>query len=243
MPENFSSKKKERKLAKLKARSERSKQNVSTKRTFLIVVEGTTEENYFERFLSTHLSKTDNIKNSLIVNPPSTDPLSIVSTAISEYNKNPRYDHVICVFDRDEYHLSTNFTDALNLARTTKLKPRKAPTGGTLHNESVLHAIYSIPCFELWFLLNFELSTRCYPRTGSKSPADVLIDEHLKKNAVMSNYDKAAKENFDLVGHGNIEQIKLCMENAKVLDNHCKSTGSEEPQTKLHELIKELLRC
>lgn len=131
---------------------QRKKIKGQERKLILIVVEGEdTEVIYFNS-----LRKALRLTNVSIEVEPSkhSAPLHVVKYAdqlknrrIEESRKNNNkspYDEIFCVIDGD--HLDeNNYYDARDLA-----------------NKKKFQFIPSIPCFELWFLLHFEASTKSY---------------------------------------------------------------------------------
>ncbi|MGA3026814.1 MAG: RloB family protein [Bryobacteraceae bacterium] len=105
----------------------------------LIVCEGgVTEEQYFNDLCNRE-------RKTILVTESGGDPKTLVEKAASmmkaskrnaSKDANERYDHVWCVFDRDEH---TRYADALQQARDNGIK-----------------VALSNPCFELWALLHFQ---------------------------------------------------------------------------------------
>lgn len=106
----------------------------------LIVCEGEkTEPNYFsalrmERRLSS--ARIEIVPGTI----PGSDPRRIVNYALyrirQRRHEGEKFDHVWCVFDRDEH---PKINEAFAAARRAKIA-----------------VAYSNPCFELWYLIHFE---------------------------------------------------------------------------------------
>lgn len=108
----------------------------------LIVVEGHTEKIYFSQMRQALRMQNLSIEPKL---SPKNDPLNIIETAEKEMNRAD-FDHVWCIFDADT--LSSD---------TYRKAMRKAQNSG-------IHIAYSLPCFELWFLLHFRFTSRQYEK-------------------------------------------------------------------------------
>lgn len=120
----------------------------------LIVCEGAkTEPNYFEEIRDVYRLSTANI--DICGEECGSDPLSVVNYAIKKFRKNPDYDRVYCVIDRDKH---TTFDAAMDKLRQTKLGKGVTFT-----------AITSDPCFEFWLLLHFGYTSRQFCAPGHAS--------------------------------------------------------------------------
>ncbi|MBN2736053.1 MAG: RloB domain-containing protein [Spirochaetales bacterium] len=110
--------------------------------TLLLVVEGETEQIYFNQL------KADLRVTNLSIEPkiaPRKDPLNIVERAVLENSKKD-FDYTWCIFDLDT--ISSNpdrYEKALKLSKQKKF-----------------YLAESLPCFELWYLLHFRFTTKAY---------------------------------------------------------------------------------
>lgn len=182
----------------------------------LIVCEGSkTEPNYFKSLRDDLRLSTVNIE--ICGCPSGHDPISIVDFALANY-RNADYDRVYCVFDK-EY---SNYQEALG-----KIKIE--------HQRGILiYAIPSVPCFEYWFLLHFIESTKPYSQKGKKSAADQLVSElkhHLK------DYSKGDGLVFAKIKH----LLQEAIVRAKRVYKSQQENGTDNPSTKVHELVEYLL--
>lgn len=113
----------------------------------LIVCEGgKTEPNYFHELKDAFRLNTANIE--IVGEECGSSPRDVVEYAIKKYWENKDYDRVFCVFDKDRH---TTYQAALDRIRQTKLSSSHS-----------IHAVTSVPCFEIWFLLHFRYSTKAY---------------------------------------------------------------------------------
>jgi hypothetical protein len=182
----------------------------------LIVCEGEkTEPEYFEGLKKACRLSSANIT---IVPGDGNDPVSIVKHALAEYRKGG-YDRVFCVFDRDGH---ANYHEALDRAASS-------PPG----KKGRLEAVTSVPCFEIWVLLHFAYSTASFMKTGNKSACDNVINKVLVH---LPEYQKAMLGVFaKLQPHTDRAAI-----HADRLARHNRDTGSDNPATGVHELVKYL---
>ena len=161
-----------------------------------------------------------NPANIKIVSADGNDPVSIVREAIQTYRSNPgEFDRVFCVFDRDGH---ANYQQALDLVANSPLG-----RGG------ILTAIVSVPCFEIWILLHYAYSSAPVAASGGRSACDnvvAAIRRHLPE------YEKA----FDGVFEKIAPMLDAAITHAHRLALHNHGTGSDNPATKVHELVKYL---
>jgi hypothetical protein len=124
----------------------------------LIICEGEKTERQYLRELCNDLRLSG---ASVIITPShrGTDPMSVVTYAIDRHKTEDEiYDRVYCVFDRDTH---ANYDQALALLNASPFAKK-----------GILHAITSVPCFEIWVLLHFDYSTASFVASGGKSPCD-----------------------------------------------------------------------
>jgi len=182
----------------------------------LIVCEGEKTEPEYLKGLRKALDL--NPANIKIVSAEGNDPVSIVREAIQTYRSNPgEFDRVFCVFDRDGH---ANYQQALNMVANS-------PHG----RNGVLAAITSVPCFETWILLHFAYSSAPVTASGGRSACDnvmTAIRRHLPE------YEKAFDDAFEKIA----PMLGAAITHADRLAVHNRDTGSENPATRVHELVK-----
>ena len=184
----------------------------------LIVCEGAkTEPNYFCGLRGALRLSNANIR--VADNTTGSDPLSVVDFAINEYKKDPIYDRIYCVFDKDKH---VTYHQALDKIRVTRLK------------KATLHAITSIPCFEVWILLHFVYTTKSFCTAGNASNCDRVI---LELNSHISNYQKGSQHIFKTV----YPKLPDALCNVKKLEAFHKTSETDNPSTKVHELVEYLM--
>lgn len=149
------------------------------------------------------------------------DPKSLVMFAVETFKKDKDFDHVFCVFDKDK-HVSYNA--ALDKIQATRL------VGG-----ATLHAITSVPCFEVWLLLHFTCTTRPFCAVGEDSNCALVI-KALDRKGRIRGYEKGSRDIFNLLS-GKIENA---IRNAEKLENFHKTSQTDNPSTKVHHLVKYL---
>ena len=186
----------------------------------LIVCEGKKTEPYYFRGLCQDLRL--NPANVVIDDRKSgLDPNSLVTFAIERFKKDKDFDHVFCVFDKDK-HISYNA--ALDKIRATRL------AGG-----ATLHAITSVPCFEIWLLLHFTCTTRPFSTAGSDSNCALVIDA-LDRKGRIRGYEKGSRDIFNVLS----DKIETAIRNAEKLEHFYKTSQTDNPSTKVHELVQYL---
>ncbi|MFA5286045.1 MAG: RloB family protein [Smithellaceae bacterium] len=204
-----------------KARKAKSHQREKARRApykrILIVCEGKkTEPNYFKEFRKAHGL---NPRNVVIADKKDgLDPLNLVKYAIEEYKNDKDFDDVYCVFDRDKHE---TYHAALNKIRDYPMK-----RGVTLH------PITSIPCFEIWLLLHFTYTTKPFCVASNDSNCALLISD-LKQ--YIPSYEKGAEKIYIAD-----ERLDFAIDNAKKLDKFHQTSGTDNPSTKVHELVDDL---
>lgn len=180
----------------------------------LIVCEGAkTEPEYFRALINNLRLSTANIR--ICGKECGSAPKSVVDYAIEESNKTIDYDRVYCVFDKDKHE---TYDEAV----------RK------LQKNENMFVITSVPCFEFWLLLHFSDAEKPYGSSGSKSPCEELISD-LKK--YISAYEKGGQDVFSKTCH----EIEKAIERAERLEQRQRNAGTENPSTKVHELVKYLI--
>lgn len=195
----------------------RKQGNREPKKLILVVVEGEeTEFNYFNAFRKNNRLQT----LSLEVEPSNKSaPVHVVEYANTLYKQKEKdskkgnglqYDEVFCVVDGDTD--LNNYTTAIERAKKYNF-----------------HFIYSIPCFEFWFLLHFNCSTHPYNTCGS------LIKE-LRK--YIPNYEK----NIDIFNLLN-SNCSTAITNSRKMCQFQSETCTDlrpNPITMVHLLVEKL---
>lgn len=208
---------------KRKARKAESHRREKAKRApyerVLIVCEGIkTEPNYFHglcRELGLHPA------NVVIEDKKSGfDPRGLVAFSIQTFRKNKDFENVFCVFDKDKH---ASYLAALDRIRSTRLKGAK------------FYAITSVPCFEVWILLHFTYTTRAFHAAGRDSDCERVIDE-LDKKGRLPGYEKGSKDIFNVLR----DKIETAIKNASQLEEFHKTSGTDNPSTKVHQLVHHL---
>ncbi|MBI9077863.1 MAG: RloB domain-containing protein [Desulfatibacillum sp.] len=144
----------------------------------LIVCEGEkTEPNYLKGLVNNFKLSTANVV--VLDNQYGSSPDMVVRCALGHLKADPNFNKVYCVFDKDRHDTYQ--------AACTRIKDTK------LTRNRTIHAITSVPCFELWLLLHFEYTTRNYYNVHG-SVCDQLISD-LK--AHIQNYEKGNTNIFE----------------------------------------------
>lgn len=147
------------------------------------------------------------------------DPKSLVTFAIETFKKDKDFDRVYCVFDKDKH---VSYTAALDKIRATRL------TGG-----ATLHPITSVPCFEIWLLLHFTYTTHPFSTAGSDSNCTLVINA-LDRKGRIRGYEKGSRDIFNVFS----DKIETAIRNAEKLENFHKTSQTDNPSTKVHELVQ-----
>ncbi|APT76044.1 hypothetical protein LN42_06355 [Marinitoga sp. 1137] len=171
--------------------------------SILIVCEGEkTEKLYFEAF---------EVPNAHVRVEGEGRGANVLLEAARKYLKNDEYDQIWLVFDKDEVK-DQDFNNAIN----------KIESKG-------YNAIYSNPCFELWYLLHFSFQQS----TLSK-------EECLKKlKSRIPKYEKNIEDMYERLK----DKIEVAIKNAKKLEEQKKDINSyskKNPYTNVYKLVEEL---
>ena len=182
----------------------------------LIVCEGAkTEPNYFNGLKDHYELNSANVE---ITGEGSSSPAGIVEYAKQRYRKEQKagdsFDKVYCVFDQDRHETYKQALQAIADARP----------------KAIFHAITSVPCFEYWLLLHFEYTTKLYYGGKTNSPCRQVLDD-LKKH--IPRYEKGARNLFDELR----ERLEYAKTNAPRSLDAARRTGTDNPSTKVHELV------
>lgn len=189
----------------------------------LIVCEGSkTEPNYLKELIDYYRLSSANIK---ITGEGGAAPNSVVGYAIELFEKDPDYNRVYCVFDRDGH---ATFHAAVQQVQDKRLIRR---SGRKKIGEARFEAITSIPCFEYWILLHFRETTAHMRRFSDVLP-------YLREVPVLYEYDKGARGLFEITR----EQLDTALERADRANHAAEAAGTNNPTTRIPELVRYLLQ-
>jgi hypothetical protein len=179
----------------------------------LIVCEGAkTEPFYFEGLKRAWRLSSANVH---VRHAGATDPPSLVAYSLEELRTGD-YDRAFCVFDRDTH---AGFNPALRqIAESVEGRAGK------------LAAIVSWPCFEIWVLLHFAMTTRAFTATGGRSACEEVIREVVRH---FSGYAKGRRDAFEFLA----ARLDDALLNASRLSQHNRQTSSRNSSTTVHTLI------
>lgn len=192
---------------------------LSANKTFLIVVEGATENIYFNDVRAKgHIA-------GVTINPKQSkhsDVGTVLKTALDK-QKTEVFDSIWCVFDRD--------TIVNGISSKLENQYREALKKG-------IHFADSLPAFEVWFLLHYGMPKQFY-----NSQDDVIEDlrKHIPDYTKNQDWLTSASLYSKLKPH-----FDKAMENAAKLD--MKSSITDNPKStishiyKLFEELKEITR-
>lgn len=188
----------------------------------LIVSEGSKTEPYYLRELIADCQLTS--ASVEIFGDGGSAPTSVVEYAISLFQRDPDFNAVFCVFDRDAHD---SFDEALRRISRTKLVRR---SGRYKVGEADFEAITSIPCFEYWVLLHYRYTTAPMPRF-------VDVERLLKAIPQHAGYAKGAKGLFVATRH----LLDTALEHAKRANAAAEAANTDNPTTRMPVLIRYLL--
>ena len=182
----------------------------------LIVCEGAkTEPYYFEGLKRVWRLSNANVH---VRSAGASDPPNLVAYALEQLQASDSdYDRAFCVFDRNTH---AGFTPALHqIAQSAEGRAGK------------LEAIVSWPCFEVWVLLHFVMTTRGFTAGGGRSACDQVVREITKNH--LPGYAKGAKDIFETLA----ARLDSALTHASRLSDHNRGTGSKNPATAVHKLV------
>ena len=148
-------------------------------------------------------------------------PSSVLQFAQEQYDNSKKdrnaYDRVYCVFDRDKHDCFDATVQAI----------------ADIKSKNTFFAITATPCFEFWLLLHFVYDTSPYQPSGNKSSCD---NANSKLKLHWADYGKSKRGIYTFIK----DKTQAAVTNAKQLASENLKTGSNNPQTNMHELIEYL---
>ncbi len=192
------------------------------KPTILIVCEDSKSSNYYLQ----DICRKHHILGKVKVTPSrlGSAPISVVNYTIELCSdKSANYDMAFCVIDRDSHQ---SFDLAIETAKSWQ-----APRG----KNTELRTITSYPCFELWLLIHFKLTTTEYPKFD-----DILPDlKHtLREHGYLEDYKKGDKNTFSIFLEE--EKTRTAITHAQHLEKEAEKVNSKNPSTEMHHLFAAL---
>lgn len=145
------------------------------------------------------------------------DPKSLVEFTLQTLRKDKDFDQVFCVFDKDRH---VSYPAALDRIRSIRLK------------KPALHAINSVPCFEVWLLLHFTYTTHPF-RAGAGASDCALVIAALNRSDRLIGYEKGNPNTFTILQ----DRLATALDNADRLDQFHRTSGTDNPSTQVHRLI------
>lgn len=188
----------------------RQSKGLKPREKILIVCEGQqTEKDYFEYLKRKYKLSTAEVK---VKEDGGSSPNSVFKDALKLYNDSLEksqvaYDAVYCVYDQDEF---SQHSDVKN-----KIKQQKN-----------FNRIFSNPCFEVWYLLHYNKSTKPFAKKGKKTAsqqAKSQFEALLKKNG---------KDYLECLFNNTDEAIKNAKENSK--------QSIKNPYTNVYVLVEKM---
>ena len=182
----------------------------------VVVGDGLCEKLYFDQMKAAE-KLTSNIEPKL----PKTGSWSTVFETVDKLLSNEAYSHIYCLIDYDTV-ISKNEVQKY-LKRKKELEETKRVT------------IFECnPCFEMWFLVHYEKTSRHFEHCGS-------VADYLKKQYI-SDYDKTEKyyQRKSIYKHLDPKQSQAIL-NARFLEQNREDNGPKYPRAEVYKLI-ELLK-
>jgi len=188
----------------------------------LIVCEGSkTEPNYLREMISHHQLSSANVQ---ITGDGGSAPSSVVEYAIELFEKDPDYNSIFCVFDRDEH---ASYDAAVQRVRDSILIRRQ---GRRRLGVARFEAITSVPCFEYWILLHFQYSTADMPLFADVEP-------RLRAIPALAGYGKDTQGLYAKT-HAHLQ---TALGHADRANQAAIDAGTNNPTTRMPALIRYLL--
>ena len=173
----------------------------------LIICEGGSERVYFD-VLRNHL-RLSNTEVSFPC-PRGSAPINVVDCALQKAREPGHYDHIYCVFDRDDHSTFDN-------ARAKLQQHAK---------RARLYEAVSIPCFEYWLLLHFAFTNAPLPN------CDAVIRRLVQH---LPGYTKNDSRHVPPM----LERLEQAMQHAQRLESQ-RATIGDNPYTSVHHLVRHL---
>jgi hypothetical protein len=187
----------------------------------LIVAEGeVTEPNYFKS-LCKELGLTS-AHVTICGKECGSAPSSVYKFAVQEIQHNLKdpnsddFDRVYCVFDRDNHHCYNKTLQTIKNNPEYKVEEKTAE----------FIAINSVPCFEFWILLHFELTDKPFEHSAA-------LEKKIKTK--WSEYGK--RKTKDVFPHLK-DKMATALKHSKIIS---KNSISENPSTIVHILVDDLI--
>lgn len=176
----------------------------------LIVCEGETEQAYFEAARIKYGLTTAEV--ILAENTVGSAPISVVNCAEERCGEPGGYDHIFCVFDRDDHESFDRARARIKTLAERKKKPLP------------IQEAISIPCFEYWVLLH-------HVRTDA--PLARCADAKAQVCLHMPDYEKANANSASLL----MPKLDLALKNAKWVEGRAQENGYN-PYTSVHHVCE-----
>lgn len=188
------------------------------KRTILIVCEGYTEVYYFQSF------RLGSLEIECV--PTGRSKMSLVKKA-EDLSREREYEEVWCVFDFDHDPRNPSQINDYNSAIDSARKKG-------------FSCAYSNDCFELWYLLHFNLVEGRLTRSQISIKLGKLL--LVKDYAIQSKKAASAKEIVNKIATNPKANQMSAISNARRLHDNCKNRKYHEqnPVTLIYKLVQRL---
>jgi hypothetical protein len=180
------------------------------RKTYLIVCEGQTEEHYFKALCGSRTNVT-------VTRDGDTCPKRIADFAIGKINE---FDAVICVFDKE-----------FDISNHPKFEAAKQKLLSKKHRGKTVIAAWTVPKFEFWFILHFEMTTAAFSKNED-------VDQLLKKQNGFEADEKPFSKAYEKLSH----KTGTAISNAKKLQETADKEGFSNPLTNVHAAVEFLLK-
>jgi len=158
------------------------------------------------------------INSAIVQIPPNAGsaPISVVNYAEEKYHRDGGYDHVFCVFDKDQHESYERAIQKVNGLTSRSDEPMP------------IVAVTAVPCFELWILLHFERTDR-----PMRTCAEVV--QRVKRH--IPGYVKGESDITDEL----FIRTEQAVANARWLLRRQATAGTDNPSTRIHEIVSILM--
>ena len=207
-------------------RYERRKAFRSPQKSFLIVVEGQTEEAYFRKYVNDSKSKLIDL---VVDNPPCTDPINLVNRAMEvkrQKEREAKKSEFVAPYDEKAVWVVYDLENAHDVRRKLSNDAQ-----GKVKKNQIQLAI-SDPTFEYWYILHFERTTKSF---NDADDTEKYLKNILKKKKIWPDYKKAATPPQTIY-----DVIDTAIANAQWVREHLKESNSTAPMTDVDLLVTEL---
>jgi len=184
------------------------------KPSFAFLVDGQTEICYLQMLKRNEKNLNINIHPQLPQNKKLNEQFEQINELARDYQK------VFWIVDLDTILKETNET---NNSKTKPIEEFKSYRAQIIQNYSNIEIIVNNPCLEIWFLLHYEKTSKCFEKCSkSINVLKTYLPDYVKKQVYLTKQNndiylklkpnlKKAIENAKLLGEFDQNNIKKCL--------------------------------